>query len=202
MITTTIARAAAATKSEAIPAIPGKLGQIRIRPVRPEDARELQRFYARLSPESRLRRFLGATSGLSDRQTQIFCLPDHRHDEGFVAVLPAGRSVARGRGRPSELIVGHLCLEPDGVATAEVAIAVADEWQGYGIGRRLVDAGLDWARGAGITTFTATMFVDNPAIHRLLRGLGLRIRSRFLTNGVSEIRIDLESGAGPVASAA
>src|SRR4029079_9650742 len=98
MIATTIAKAAAATKSVAIPAIPGKLGQIRIRPVHPEDARELQRFYTRLSPESRRRRFLGATSSLSDRQPQIFCLPAHRHDEGFVAVLPAGRSDARGKG--------------------------------------------------------------------------------------------------------
>lgn len=74
---------------------------------------------------------------------------------------------------------------------AEVAIAVADAWQGHGIGHRLMVAGLDWAKTSGIATLTATMFADNAAIHHLLLGLGLRTQSRFVTGGVSEVRIDL-----------
>ena len=70
-----------------------------------------------------------------------------------------------------ERIVGHLCLEPDGVATAEVAVAVARGYQGYGVGRRLLAAGVAWARHEGVARLTATMFVDNAPIQRLLRGL-------------------------------
>jgi acetyltransferase len=166
----------------------GASSEIRIRPVRPDDSVELRRFYEGLSPDSRLRRFLGVVRGLSDTQARLFCAPDHRHDEGFVAVA-------------GERIVGHLCLEPDGRETAEVAIAVADAWQGHGIGHRLMDAGLRWARAAGVTTLTATMFADNAAIQRLLLGLGLRAGSRYVSAGVTEIRIELPAAGGERAAA-
>jgi acetyltransferase len=157
---------------------------VKIRRVRSGDGPALQRFYEELSPDSRLRRFLGVVGGISDNQTRLFCTPDHDHDEGFVAVLER-----RAEGR--ERIVGHLCLEPDGRDAAEVAIAVSDELQGHGLGHRLMKAGLAWARTAGITTLTATMFVDNAAIQRLLFGLGLSATSRFLSAGVAEIRIEI-----------
>ena len=76
--------------------------------------------------------------------------------------------------------------------TAEVAIAVADELQHRGIGRRLLVAGLAWARRERIARFTATILAGNTAIHRLLVGLGLPYRLRWVGAGVAEIEIDLE----------
>ena len=84
------------------------------------------------------------------------------------------RSAGRGAGR----IVGHVCIEPDEPASAEVAVAVADELQGRGIGRALVEAAVEWARRDGFATLTATMLADNPAIQRLLTGLGLPTTTR------------------------
>lgn len=159
-----------------------------VRRVRPTDAPQLQRFYAELSPESRQLRFLGVVGGLSHRQATGFCTPDHDHNEGFVAVVPrSGREEAR--------IVGHLCLEPDRARTAEVAIAIADDWQRHGLGRRLMQAGLRWASRSGVSTFCATMYSANSGIHRLLLGLGLPAKVRPLTPGVSEITIDLDAPA-------
>lgn len=169
-----------------------KATPIRIRRVRPTDALELERFYADLSPDSRLLRFLGVVSGLSHRQATTFCTPDHDHREGFVAVL------AGAKGEPPR-IVGHLCLEPEGDTTAEVAIAVADAVQHHGIGRRLLRAGLRWAHAAGVTRFRATMFATNPGIHRLLLGLGLPAQQRWLTSSVSELTIDLTPPAAEAA---
>ena len=102
----------------------------------------------------------------------------------FVAVVNDG---PEGQDR----IVGHLCVEPDGADTAEVAIAVADEFQHRGIGRRLMAAGAAWARRERIARFTATMLASNAPIHRLLVGLGLPTRLRYVGGGVAEITIDL-----------
>jgi GNAT superfamily N-acetyltransferase len=156
---------------------------VRIRPITPADHDALRAFYAGLSDESRRTRFLGTSSGICDRQSTYFCCPDHAHREGFVATLG-------GRLRP-ERIVGHVCIEPDSPLAAEVAVAVADELQGRGIGRRLVDAAVDWARRDGVRTLTATMLGGNPAIQRLLTGLGLPTSAVAIGAGLVEIRIDL-----------
>ena len=157
--------------------------RVRIRQIRPTDSAALQAFYTGLSDESRRTRFLGSTIGIGGNQSRYFCTPDHAHREGFVAVM-------RPAHRPS-IIVGHLCLEPDGTDRAEVAVAVADELLGRGIGRRLVDAAVDWARRDGLRTLTATMLADNPAIQRLLTGLGLPTVAVPIGAGVVEVRIDL-----------
>jgi acetyltransferase len=163
---------------------------IRIRRITPADHHGLRAFYAGLSDESRRTRFLGVTNGIGDRQCTYFCCPDHAHREGFVAVSgPSG---------PSERIVGHVCIEPDSPTDAEVAIAVADEFQGRGIGRRLVKAAVAWARRDGFHALTATMLADNPAIQRLLTSLDLPTSAVPVGAGIIEIRIDL----GAVRSAA
>ncbi|MEX2546781.1 MAG: GNAT family N-acetyltransferase [Chloroflexota bacterium] len=159
-------------------------GPVRVRAIRPTDALELERFYAALSPESRRTRFFSVESTLSHGQSLSFCTTDHDHREGFVAVVDGGPV-------GQERIVGHLCLEPDGEDAAEVAIAVADEFQRRGIGRRLMAAGTAWARRERIARFTATMLASNPPIHRLLVGLGLPARVRSVGGGVAEITIDL-----------
>jgi GNAT superfamily N-acetyltransferase len=130
-------------------------------------------------------RFFSITAGLSDAASISFCTTDHDHREGFVAVI--------GRHGEGNEIVGHLCVEPDANSrsSAEVAIAVADAYQGQGIGRRLLRAGLEWARHEGITRLTATMLAENGAIHRLLLGCGYPSRVRYVDGGVSEVAIDL-----------
>ena len=90
-----------------------------------------------------------------------------------------------------EHIVGHLCIQPAGRDVAELALAVADAFQGQGIGTRLTAAGIAWARGSGIRYLTATFLVGNIAIQRLLSGLGLAMRTRLPDAGISEAVIDL-----------
>jgi GNAT superfamily N-acetyltransferase len=155
---------------------------IRIRPITPADHEVLRAFYAGLSSESRRTRFLGATNGIGNGQSTWFCCPDHAHREGFVATFG-------WNAQPK--IVGHICIEPDGPATAEVAVAVATELQGHGFGRQLVDAAVTWARREGFETLTATMLAANPAIQRLLTGLGLPTTAVAIGAGLIEVRIDL-----------
>jgi acetyltransferase len=141
-----------------------------VRPIGPDDSAELEGFYERLSEDSRHLRFFAVTRGLSHTQSASFCSTDHDHREGFVAIVAAPGGGSR--------IVGHVCLEPAGDGRAEVAIAVADEYQGRGIGRRLIVAAFDWARWANIGTLVATMLTANVAIHRLIASLGVPYRLR------------------------
>lgn len=127
----------------------------RIRRARAADGPDLRRFYAELSDESRRRRFLGFSRGLTEAQAHRFS----RH--GFVATVPAGSA---------ERIVGHLSLEPIEPHVEEIAVAVADEWQHQGIGRALYAAALRSAESRGVGRLEATMFAlqhaDPPAAHR------------------------------------
>ena len=136
-------------------------GAIVVRHVDVADRVGLQAFYADLSGESRRRRFLGFTSGIRAEQSRAFCSPDHHHAEGFVAVLD-------NPGADDGRIVGHLCMEPEGAGGIELAVAVADDHQGRGIGRRLFEAAISWAQQEGFLQVSATAFVDNTAVLRLL----------------------------------
>jgi acetyltransferase len=164
---------------------------VTIRRIVPADSAALVRFYADLSDDSRQARFMAVTRGLSPAQAASFCQPDHDHREGFVAV-------ARNR-QGRDLLVGHLCIEPDGPERAEVAIAVADAWRRRGIGRMLLAAGIDWARRAGIRQFVATMLATNVPIIRLLGSLGLPARTRYGSANVADLTIEL-TPAQPIAA--
>jgi GNAT superfamily N-acetyltransferase len=148
-------------------------------------------FYAGLSPTSRRLRFFAATRGISEAQSTRFCAPDHHHREGFVAECAGSPS-----GEPR--VVGHLCLEPAADGSAEVAIAVADEFQRRGIGRRLLTAGLEWARNEGVARLSATMLEANFPIYRLLASCGLPYHCQ--RHGASEIEMTIELGAERIAA--
>jgi acetyltransferase len=163
---------------------------VRIRRIRGTDTNALERFYTELSVDSRVTRFLGVTPPLDHDHTQAFCTTDHKHREGFVAVVRDGDG--------SERVVGHLCLEPDDADSAEIAVAVADEFQGRGIGRGLVQAAVAWARRTGLRRLDATAFATNSRIIRLLRGLGLPVRLDW--RGGSTCEMSIEVGAHSAAA--
>lgn len=161
---------------------------VHVRRIRRTDTPALEAFYAALSGESRRTRFFSVAGRPSHDQSVSFCTPDHDHREGFVAVVHA-------TDRSGERIVGHLCLEPAGGHVAEVAVAVADDVQHQGIGRRLLDAGVRWALAEGFTTLTASAFLGNVPIHHLLAGLGRQCHASDAGSGIEDLRIDLRVAA-------
>lgn len=175
------------------PSRPGHAA-IEIRPVDAADTEGLRSFYADLSAESRRARFLGSRAGLSEHQCRSFCGVDHEHREGFVAVL-AGAHPRDGE------IVGHACLEPSGERDgAEIAVAVADAFQGQGIGRALVRVAAGWARRRGLRELRATAFASNARILGLLRSFPFSARLREADAGIVELVIPLDGE--PLARAA
>jgi GNAT superfamily N-acetyltransferase len=128
---------------------------IRVRRVAPEDAIDLQRFYAELSADSRQSRFHGASRGISHDQAEQFAAADHRRRDGFVAV-------AGGR------ILGHVMLEPIGQGIEELAVAVDDRIQHHGVGTLLLAAAMGSARLRGARGIVAWVMSENGAMRRLI----------------------------------
>ena len=159
----------------------GARRRVSIRPIEPSDAAALCGFYAELSPESRRRRFLGMSRGITPEQAQ-----------GFVAGQGVG-AVLHEAGPADGAIVGHACMPLVEPGVAEVAFAVADRYQGRGIGRALLAAVITVARRLGVHRLVASMYGDNAAIHRLLLGTGRPYRWLPPEGGVDGLEIDLHT---------
>jgi L-amino acid N-acyltransferase YncA len=133
-----------------------------VRPLRAGDSATVQAVFDRLGPRSRHARFGGAKNVLTPAELAHLSRVDGDHHV-LVAVL---------EGEP----VGIARLVREG-PTADVALAVADEHQGRGIGTVLVERLAADARAAGIETLTATIDADNTRSLALARRLTRRDQS-------------------------
>ena len=109
-----------------------------IRPVRVEDAAELGRFFSELSLESRVFRFFAAVAN-ADSSIQRMVNVDYTSSYGLVALAGA-----------KEQVVGHAMYVETEPRKAELALAVADAYQGRGLGTILLGQLAEAAAAAGV----------------------------------------------------
>ena len=133
---------------------------ITIRPLRNGETGAVQAVFDRLGPRSRLLRFGGAKSVLTPYDLEHLARVDSDHH-----VL-----VALVKGAP----VGIARLVREG-RSAEVAVEVADEWQGRRVGTLLMARLADDARAAGIERLHAVVDPDNTASRALMRRAAVQV---------------------------
>jgi len=137
--------------------------EILIRPIEPQDADELRAGFAHLGAVSRYRRFLSEIDHLTPHQLDYLTHVDHSDHEALAALAAAtGTGVATAR----------FVRDQADRKNAEVAVVVADDWQGRGVGGALLERLAKRARAIGIERFTARMIVGNDAARRLLTRVG------------------------------
>jgi RimJ/RimL family protein N-acetyltransferase len=152
-----------------------------IRQVRGTDAPLLADGFARLSARSRQLRFLGPKKMLSAAELRYLTDVDHHDHEAIGALSPAeGRGVG----------VARYIRDADDPRVAEIAVTIADDWQGRGLGGELLARLSDRARQAGIRCFTATVSADNVAMTGLLWKMGATLAGR--DSGTVEYEVALE----------
>jgi GNAT superfamily N-acetyltransferase len=130
-----------------------------IRPIRPSDKAILAEGVARLSPRTARMRFLAPKTRLTRAEQRYLTEIDYVDHYALVAVWAddPGRMAGVGRWvRDAE--------QPD---AAEIAILVADELQGQGLGSALGCALSDAASARGIARLTGLTLAENEAAHRL-----------------------------------
>lgn len=140
---------------------------VRIRPIKPEDRDREAEFVRRLSPASRYFRFHSALRELTPDMLERFTHINYPDDFALVALVdtPDG---------DEQIGVARYVREDDS-GTAEIAIVVADAWQGKGIATRLLTDLRDVARQAGIHHLVASVLRENGRMLDLVRRLGFRI---------------------------
>lgn len=142
-----------------------------LRCVRAEDKELLREGFARLSPESRYRRFLSAKNHLSDHELRYLTEVDgDRHFAIGARRLDADGVEAEG------LAIARYVRLPEQPEVAEAAIAVVDPMQGQGLGtlllRRLVEAAIE----RGVKRFRCVVLASNDPMRHLLESLGLEVQ--------------------------
>jgi GNAT superfamily N-acetyltransferase len=157
-----------------------------LRPIKPDDREALVAFVARLSDDSRMRRFLRAVDHLTQDELTYFTQVDHDDHEAVVAV-DVGSGELRG--------VARFVRFTDEREVAEAAVVVEDSWQGRGLGSALLGELTRRARARGVRRFSVFMRADNRRAAGLFGRLGT-IVSRGLDGDVLELEIELPPGVG------
>ncbi|MFI2232220.1 bifunctional acetate--CoA ligase family protein/GNAT family N-acetyltransferase [Nocardia testacea] len=144
-------------------------GVVRVRPIIPADAEELQRFHTALSERSRYLRYFGPYPRISPKDLHRTTHLDYRDRVGLVVVL-GDAIIAVGR---------YEILDRTGSRAAEVAFVVADEHQGRGLGSILLEHLAGAAAENRIDTFVAEVLAENTVMVTVFREAGYQVeRSR------------------------
>lgn len=153
-----------------------------IRPVEPEDAGLLVEGFEALSDRSRYARFLTAVPRLPRHWVEDLVDVDHRDREALGAVDPV---TGEGVG-----VVRYVRL-PDAADEAEFAIAVADDWQGRGLGRVLLAELVDAARANGLRRLSGDVLAENTRMLELGRSIGRDAWLGEIHDGVVHLTVEL-----------
>jgi acetyltransferase len=141
---------------------------VTIRPIRPEDAEREQQFVIGLSDESKYYRFMDTIRELTQTMLVRFTQIDYDREMALVATLPDAD------GKEVQIAVARYVTNPDG-ESVEFALAVADDWQKHGVGRKLMSALIACARAKGYRTVVGDVLSMNTKMFNLMTKLGFTI---------------------------
>jgi acetyltransferase len=159
---------------------------VSLRLMRPEDAALEQEFVRGLSPQSSRLRFFRAMPELPPKLLHEFTHPDYPRSYAVLATIDDNGH---------ERQVGVARYAPAGEeGAAEFAVTVADEWQGHGIGRRLLKDVTAAAAGAGLRRIEGFVLRDNVPMLKLAHDLGFRVVPGRDDPGSIRIVKDLDGG--------
>jgi acetate---CoA ligase (ADP-forming) len=140
---------------------------VHIRPVRPADADGLQAFLEALPPEDRYLRFFSFGNNLARTA---------RDETNVDYVTSLGLLATAG---PDQRIVGHGLYVPGGHQCAEVAFAIARDYQGHGLATILLGQLAEAARRNGIQMFEAVVLGENQRMLRVFRESGFPVKTQL-----------------------
>jgi GNAT superfamily N-acetyltransferase len=142
---------------------------IEIRALRPTDVEDLITAVAHTSAESLSRRFFGPKRYFSEQEIAYFVNIDFVTHVALVAnVDDVGRRAIVAGAR-------YVLVAP---RVAEVAFVVVDDYQGYGIGSRLMRHLANLAREAGLRELIAEVLPDNRPMLSVFQKCGLKLTTR------------------------
>ncbi len=153
-----------------------------LRPIAPSDREAYLEFHSGLSDESRYLRYFSARRRLPESEVLHYLDVDQRDHAGIVALVDGA-------------LIGHALYDrhEDG-SDAEVALEVADAFQGRGVGTLMLEELAVLARQMGIARLLAHVLPGNRRMLEVFHDLGFAERATF-EDGVIRVALDLASDA-------
>ena len=162
---------------------------VTLRPIRPEDAAIERELVEGLSAESRRLRFHSAVRSLPPSMLARFTQIDYDREMALIAVTEA-------EGREREVAVCRYVTLPDG-ASCEFAIVVADDWQGRGLGRRMMRKLIELASGRGLERMDGWIVADNAGMLKMCAALGFAFKPEPDDSRTLRATLDLRAATPP-----
>jgi acetyltransferase len=151
------------------------IGEVRIRPIRPEDEALYQTFFSNVTTDDRRLRFFGAGQKLANsffaRLTQI----DYAREMAFVAISHA-----------TGALLGVVRLVIDSAYEhAEFAILVRSDLKGRGLGWRLMEHVIEYAKSEGLHEVQGLALAGNTMMLQMSRELGFSVNIELGDSGIT-----------------
>jgi GNAT superfamily N-acetyltransferase len=159
--------------------------RVMVRAIRPHDGDRLQGYVRSLSAEARRNRFLGTVAELTPTVLQRLAHM-HRARE-LVLIAFAGTDT----GSEAPMIAEAIQVTAPESLRCEIALSVADAWQGRGLGALLLRNIECRARALGARHLFGEVLRTNKAMQGLARKAGFATRSSFTDARLVEIVKDL-----------
>ncbi len=141
--------------------------EIRLRPIRPEDAPALQQLFHSLTPEDRRKRLFSSMRDLPDELAARLSQIDYDREMVLVALDPEDPQLFWGGAR--------IAADADN-RRAEYSVTIRSDKQGLGLGRICFERVLDYARSRGIEEVWGTVLAENDGMLGLAERLGFTRR--------------------------
>ena len=153
-------------------------GEYTIRPIHPDDAQMVQKLVTELSPESRYFRFVSSLKELPPSMLSRLTLIDYDSEMALVAIHRTRKTDEAGETVETERIVGvsRYITNPD-KSSCEFSLLVADDFNGKGLGSRLMLSIMEEARDKGLSEIEGLVLANNPGMLKLMKSLGFTIKS-------------------------
>lgn len=159
--------------------------EILLRPVRRGDESLLAFFFHSLSEETLYRRFFSVRRDMPYERLQRFVNIDHTREVAILAVIGQ-------RGQETVIGLGQLFVD-ESTQTAELGLAVRDDYQNRGVGTELLSHLTYLARRKGLAGLTAEVLVENRPMLHLIEKAGLDIEKKLVA-GVWELKLAFPEG--------
>jgi acetyltransferase len=154
-----------------------KGGEYTVRPIQPDDAHMLQALVHNLSSESRYFRFASSMQELPPNLLARFTLIDYDREMALVAVHKTRTANAQGDILEVERIIGvSRYITNADKASCEFSLVVADDFNGKGLGSRLMQSIMDVARDKGLTEIDGLVLANNTGMLKLMTSLGFIVK--------------------------
>jgi len=139
---------------------------VTFRPIKPEDEILLDELFKSYSEETMRFRFFQVIKEMSHETLTRYCNIDYNREIAIVAEMEEEKKKIIG--------VVRLILQP-GRKCGEFAVAVGDQWQGHGLGSKLVDYIIEISKDIGLENICGDVLSNNLKMIHLCQSKGFKM---------------------------